>query len=282
MDQKAGGTGSYMSIRDKFNHMLSNNTALNAAYDIKEHVKQVQKGNTVRLLRNLLIGSYSTMLLSFLASVIGYGASGKYLLVVIISNFLGVIINNLVFVTFLQTERGVCLDLEGVRSYLHKAIPQLLCAVLLTLCQSVVTTAVLQITSFVPTLNVVSSIVISLVFTALQALTAFHIFDGTTTIKVVISNSFTLFLKNWKSLLMLSMLFITWSYGFNVAFAQLLYNHLEQQQGINNIFHSLLQQQDYRNFLYMNLFNLVNYLVAGFLEIKIILGIAHIYEKIKR
>lgn len=268
-----------IGIKDKFNNMLSNNAALNAAYGVKEHVNQAQRGNTIRLLRNLLIGSYSTMILSFMSSVVGFGAPGKYLMVVMISNFFGVVINNLVFITFLKTEQGLRLNMEDVSNYVMKFIPQLVCAIGLALFQAAVTTAVLQITSLVPTLNVVSSIAISLVFTALQALTAFHIFDGTTKIRDAISGAFALFYKNWKSLLMLSMLFITWSYVFNVAFTQLLYSHLQQQQGVNNIFHSLLQQHDYRNFLYMNLFYLVNYLVAGFLEIKIILGVAHIYEK---
>lgn len=267
------------SIRDKFNDVLSNNVVINDAYDLKENAKNMQKGNTNRLLRNLLIGSYCTMVLSFMASVIGYGDSGKYMLVVLVTNFIAVLINNLVFITFLKCTRKESLTLDDSVMYLKKIVTQVLCAILLTLCQTAITTLVLQITILIPTLNVISSIFISLIFTILQALSAYYIFDGETKVRTVLSKAFSIFSHNWRSVLMMSMLFVVWSYVFNVMFTQLLYSHIQQQQGINNIFHSLLQQHDYRNLLYMNLFYLVNYIIAGYLEIKILLGVSLLYNK---
>lgn len=267
------------SIRDKFNDVLSNNVVINDAYDLKENAKKMQKGNTNRLLRNLLIGSYCTMLLSFMASVIGYGDSGKYMLVVLVTNFIAVLINNLVFITFLKCTRKESLTLDDGVMYLKKIVTQVLCAILLTIAQTAITTCVLQITILIPTLNVISSIFISLIFTILQALSAYYIFDGETKVRTVLPKAFSIFSHNWRSVLMMSMLFVVWSYVFNVMFTQLLYSHIQQQQGINNIFHSLLQQHDYRNLLYMNLFYLVNYIIAGYLEIKILLGVSLLYNK---
>lgn len=268
-----------LAIKDRFNDILSTNVTLNEANDLNENVKRLQKGNTLRLLRNLLIGSYATMLLSFAASVFGYGDSNKYLMITILTNFVGVIINNLIFVSFLKCEREDRLKEEDVSYFVKKFVLQAVCALLLSLCQSFVNVFVLQATIYIPTLNVIASIMVSLIFTLLNALIAFQIYEGQGKVKQLLMTAFSIFSKNWRSLLFLSLLFITWSYGFSVAFTQMLYGQLQQQQGINNIFHSLLQQHDYINFWKVNLFYLVNYIVAGYLEIKILLSLACVYDK---
>lgn len=267
-----------LAIKDRFNNMLSTNTALNTASDLNEKTKQLQKGNNLRLLRNLLIGSYATMLLSFMASVFGYGSSSGYLLMTLATNFIGVLISNIIFVSFLKCTDHQKLTGEDVTLLLKKFLLQAVCALLITLLQSFTNIILLQATIYIPTLNVLASILTSLIFTMINALIAFQIYDGTAKVKTLLSNAFSVFTKNWRSLLFMSMLFMAWSYVFSIAFTLLLYGHLQQQQGINNIFHSLLQQHDYANFGKVNLFYLINYLVAGYLEIKILLALAISYK----
>lgn len=267
-----------IAIKDRFNDLLSTNLTLNFASDLNERAKKLQKGNTFNLLRNLLIGSYATMLLSFAASVFGFGNSGNYLMITMITNLIGVFINNLVFVSFLKCIDNEKLNGEDTSYFLKKFPIQIACALLLTVCQSLINIIVLQATMVIPTLNVIASILMSLIFTLINAIVAFQIYDHKNNVRDLIKDAFTIFAKNWKSLLFLSMLFIVWSYGFSIAFANLLYGQLQQQQGINNIFHSLLSQHDYINFGKVNLFYLINYLIAGYLEIRIFLALALSYR----
>lgn len=267
-----------IAIKDRFNDVLSTNLTLNFASDLNERAKKLQKGNTFKLLRNLLIGSYATMLLSFVASVFGFGNSGNYLMITMITNLIGVFINNLVFVSFLKCIDNEKLNSEDTSYFLKKFPIQIACALLLTVCQSFVNIIVLQATMVIPTLNVIASILMSLIFTFINAIVAFQIYDRKNNVRDLIKDAFTIFAQNWKSLLFLSMLFIVWSYGFSIAFTNLLYGQLQQQQGINNIFHSLLSQHDYINFGKVNLFYLINYLIAGYLEIRIFLALALSYR----
>ena len=263
---------------DRFNYILSTSVILNDAHDLNERTKQVQKRNVIYLLRNLLIGSYATMFLSFAASVLGFGGATKYLMMTLLTNFIGVLINNIVFISFLKCSEGKKLTGDDFNLMLKKFFLQAVCAFLITILQTFVNIMVLQATVLIPTLNVVASILISLIFTMINALIAFRIYDDVTKIRDLFSNAFSVFTKNWKSLLFLSMMFIAWTYVFSVAFTDLLYSHLQQQQGINNIFHSLLQQHDYMNFWKVHLFYLVNYVVAGYLEIKILLALVISYN----
>lgn len=267
-----------IAIKDRFNDLLSTNLTLNFASDLNERAKKLQKGNTFNLLRNLLIGSYATMLLSFAASVFGFGNSGNYLMITMITNLIGVFINNLVFVSFLKCIDNEKLNGEDTSYFLKKFPIQIACALLLTVCQSLINIIVLQATMVIPTLNVIASILMSLIFTFINAIVAFQICDHKNNVRDLIKDAFTIFVQNWKSLLFLSMLFIVWSYGFSIAFTNLLYGQLQQQQGINNIFHSLLSQHDYINFGKVNLFYLINYLIAGYLEIRIFLALALSYR----
>lgn len=267
-----------IAIKDRFNDLLSTNLTLNFASDLNERAKKLQKGNTFNLLRNLLIGSYATMLLSFAASVFGFGNSGNYLMITMITNLIGVFVNNLVFVSFLKCIDNEKLNGEDTSYFLKKFPIQIACALLLTVCQSIINIIVLQATMVIPTLNVIASILMSLIFTFINAIVAFQICDHKNNVRDLIKDAFTIFVQNWKSLLFLSMLFIVWSYGFSIAFTNLLYGQLQQQQGINNIFHSLLSQHDYINFGKVNLFYLINYLIAGYLEIRIFLALALSYR----
>lgn len=268
--------------RDRYNDFLDQNQTINSASDLKEHIKKYKKGHTLSLLGVLILGSVITLLLSFGASIIGYGDAGSYFFIALLVNFISVVVNNIIFTVFLKRIREDKVNGDDIAYFMKQIIPQLFCLILLSIAQSMVTMALLQLTIFIPMLNVVISILTSTIFTLLNALVAFRIYDRKTKVRDIIPGAWNILTKNWKSLLFISILFITWSYVSNVAFTSLLYSQIQQVQGVNNIFHSLLQQQDYMNLMYVAGFYGVNYVVAGYLEIDLLLGLGILYERDRR
>lgn len=268
--------------KDRLNDFLDNNIIINSTSELKDKIKVCRKHNVPYLLGLLVIGSVSTLLLSFIASVMGYGNPSMYFLITLLTNFIAVFINNIIFACFLKQSKKERISPSDISLFVNRIGTQILCSILLSLAQSIVTIALLQITAIVPTLNVVTSILISVVFTLLNALVAFRICDGKKHIKGILPGAGNLLMKNWKALLFISVLFITWSYISNITFSNMLYSQIQQTQGVNNIFHALLQVRDYSNLVKVASFYGMNYLIAGFLEIDILLGLALLYNKDKK
>ena len=265
--------------RDKYNDFLDNNRLINSASDLKDKIKEIKKNHVLYLLGALVIGSVLTLLLSFTASVIGFGDAGSYFLISLLVNFICTIINNIIFVVFLKRTRNQKIISEDIVYVIKKWLPQLLCLLILSVTQTLVTILALNVTAVIPMLNVLLSLVISLVFTLMNAMVAFRVYDSHTKLREILPGACSVLSKNWKSLLFISLLFITWSYVSNVAFTNLLFSQIQEVQGINNIFHALLQQRDYMNLMYVAGFYGLNYVVAGFLEIDILLGLAIVYQR---
>lgn len=268
-----------INLKNSFNRVLDENVVINNLSDCREKIKELKKGHVIHLLVLLVLGSVSTLFLSFLSSVVGYGDTPRYLIVTLVTNFISVFINNLIFVAFLKRTRNEKFDGTEIPYFASKLLTQILCAILLSMTQSIVLVCLLQITAYIPTLNVVTSILVSLIFTLMNAMVAYRIYDRKTKIKEIIPGAFSLITKNWRVLVFLSMLFITWSYVSNVAFSSLLYSHIQTPQGINNIFHALLSQHDFVNIAKAGGFYFINYIVGGFLEIDILLGLAIMYQR---
>lgn len=269
-------------VKDRFNSFLDGNTMMNSLSELKDEIKKVKKGKIGYLLSALLIGSVSTLLLSFIASVFGYGDSTSYLIIVCITNVISVMINNIVFTCFLKSTSDERVSLDDVAYFVKKFVPQILCVILLSIGQMLVSRVFLQVTAYIPTLNVVISIAVSLFFTMMNALVAFCIFVGVTKVREILPQCFTIITRNAKVLIIISVLFVCWSYVCNVAFTNMLYAQLQQTQGINNIFHALLQQHDYMNLLKVSGFYGINYIIGGFLEIDILIALALLYKKDKK
>lgn len=265
--------------RDRYNAFLDSNITLNSASELKEMIKTYKKGHIPTLLGALIIGSVSSLLLSFMASVLGYGNPTNYFFITLLVNFISVVINNIVFTVFLKRTREEKLTSLDISFFMKKGIPQLICLIVLFVAQTLCSILMLQITAIVPMLNVVMSILVSVVFTLLNAMVAFRIYDQKVRVRDILPGACNVLMKNWKSLLFICVLFITWSYVSNVAFSSMLYSQLQEVQGINNIFHGLLQQHDYLNLMKVGGFYGLNYIVAGFLEIDLLLGLAILYQR---
>lgn len=268
-----------INLKNSFNRVLDENVVINNLSDCREKIKELKKGHVIHLLVLLVLGSVSTLFLSFLSSVVGYGDTPRYLLSTLVTNFLAVFINNLIFVAFLKRIRNEKFDGTEIPYFASKLLTQILCALILSITQSFVMVCFLQITAYIPTLNVVTSILVSVIFTLMNAIVAYRIYDRKTKIKEIIPGAFSLITKNWKVLFFISLLFITWSFVSNVAFTNLLYSHIQTPQGINNIFHALLSQHDFTNIAKTGGFYAVNYIVGGFLEIDILIGLAILYQR---
>lgn len=267
--------------KDKFNNFLEGNYTLNSITELKLEIKKSKKGKILYLLSALMIGSFSTLLLSFFASVLGYGNPTVYLFLILVTNFISILINDVIFVCFLNIINNQRLTGDDFTKLFRKVGVLVLSAILLSICQGFISTIVLQLSSAIPTLNVILSIIISITFTLLNALVVFYAFGHKKKIGDILSSSFNILVNNWRSLFFISIFFLCWSYVSNVAFTNMLFSQIQQTQGINNIFHSLLQQHDYLNLLKVSGFYGMNYLAAGFLEIDILLGLAILYKKQK-
>lgn len=274
-----GGIHMAINLKNSFNRVLDENIVINNISECKASIKQKKKGHVFHLLILLILGSISTLFLSFISSVVGYGDTSRYLLSTMVTNFISVFINNLIFIAFLKRIRNEKYDGSEIPYFASKLLTQVLCALLLSIAQSFVMVCLLQITTYIPTLNVITSILISVFFTLLNAMVAYRIYDRKTKIKEIIPGAFSLIARNWKVLFFIALLFITWSFVSNVAFTNLLYSHIQTPQGINNIFHALLSQHDFHNIVKVGGFYAINYIVGGFLEIDILIGLALLYQR---
>lgn len=267
-----------MGLRESYNRFLDRNEALNELEHARDAVRDARRGHVVGLLGALVAGSVCSMGLSFLASLMGYGSTGASLAWSLLATMVSMFVGNVVFVVFLLRVRGERLTFADVQRYARRILMQIGCMIVLSLANTLTANVVAQLTAFDAHVNVFCSVFVSILFTLANAAVAFAIFDGKRGMGDILVGSFKLMGKNWAPLLGLSILFITWTFIANVAYASLLAGNLSETQTINNIFHALLNARDYALLGQVGLFYVVNYIVGGLFEIAPLLGIAWCYD----
>lgn len=268
-----------VNVKQKFNKILDENMMINSITELKEEIKFLRKGNALKLTSLLIFASVCTMFMSFVSSIAGYGNASRHLAASLAANIITVWINNLIFIAFIKRVRNETYDGTEISYFTGKILPQIICAMLLSLCQSFVMVCLVQVTSFIPKLYVVVSILVSTFFTLLNAMAAFRIYDRKTKVKNILPGAFRMLARYGRVIIFISLLFLTWSYVSNMAFNGLLMSQIQIPQGINNIFHSFLNQHDYMNMMKVGGYYAANYLVGGFLEVDLLLGLAVLYQR---
>lgn len=270
-----------VNFKKSFNSFLDNNSFLNGYDGLRSIIKGYKKNNIPYLVGALVVGSVLSVVVAFFASVIGYGNTGTYFISTIIQYIVCIWISNVVFVVFIKKVRDKKLESDDYMIMIKTISVQVLCAILIVLIQNFVMMAANVVAMINVRLYLFLSIAISWLFTMLNALIAYHIFDKEKKIKDIFSKSFNIILKNWKILFILSMIFIAWTFLSNLLFSTMISGQLEQVQNINNIFHSLLFSKNYSLFYKVVLYNIINFIVSGFFELDFLLALAYIYDQDK-
>lgn len=274
-----GGDHMSVNVKQRFNKLLDENIALNSVSEIRIEVKQLRKHHVAKLLLLLILASVFTMLMSFMSSVIGYGDISRYMITTLVANMLSIWINNTIFIAFIKRVRNETYDGSELSYFAKKFLPQILCSILLSITQTLVLICLAQILVVIPSMLVFITIIVSIFFSLMNALVAFCIYDQKHKIKNIILGSFKLLAKHIRVIFFISLIFITWSCISNVFFNNLLLVHVQIPQGIHNIFHALLQQHAYMEILKTGGYYAMNYIVGGFLEVDVLLGLALLYQQ---
>lgn len=269
------------SIRDKYNRFLDSNPALNAFGSIQDEVKRHRKGHIIQLVGALTFGGFLSLFLSLLASIMGYGNTGATTAYTLLASAINMVVSNIIFGLFLLRVREESFSFEIVRRYFKLIVVQLLCGVVLAVAQTFALNFALTLTAFDARLNTLTSIFVSVVFTLFNALVAFRVLDGTHRVRDIMPGMFSVIGRHWVPLVFLGMLFLVWSFAANVMYASLLYDQITAVQSINNVFHALLNQHEFALAGQVCLFYLVNFVVGGFFECGLLLGLAVCYEREK-
>lgn len=268
-----------INVKQRFNKLLDENTVLNSMSEIREEVKQLRKHYVLRLLLLLILASVFTMLMSFISSVIGFGNTNRYMVTSLTVNVLSIWINNTIFIAFIKRVRNEAYDGSELAYFAKMFLPQILCALLLTIAQTLVLSLLSQFLILIPGASVFFTIIVSIFFSLINALVAFRIYDRKHKVRNILPGSFKLMAGHIRVIFFISLIFITWSCISNVAFNNLLLVHLQIPKGFHNIFHALLQQHEYMEVLKTGGYYAVNYIVGGFLEVDVLLGLAVLYER---
>lgn len=268
-------------IRDRYNSFLDSNVQLNAFSSLRDDIRKVRRGHLVGLVAVLVASGIASTSLSLLASIMGYGNAGQGLIWPLVATATTLFINNLAFSVFLLRVRGQRFTGETFQLFTRLIVVQLLCAVVLAVAQTFALNIVLSITSFSARINTLCSIAVSLIFTLLNALVAYRVLDGTHRVRDIMPGFLEILWKHAADLLLLSVLFIGWSFAANTFYASMLYDHLTQVQTINNVFHALLNQQEFALAGQVAGFYLVNFIVGGLFEVDLLLGLGIYYDRDK-
>ena len=267
------------AIRDCFNRFLSANPQLNAYESIRQAVKGYRRGHTAGLVGVLVAGGASSLALSLLVSVVGYGNQGATLPASLAASVVSMMVSNLVFAVFLARVRKERLTGDAAGRFLRLIVTQIMCAVVLSFAQTLALQLVTELLAFNARTAVLAQLFVSTAFSMVNAVVAFRIYDGEKRFGRIFPGALKLLGCNWMPLTMLAVLFIGWSFVANVAYANLLSDNLSQVQAINNVFHALLNSRDYPLLGQVSLFYAVNYVVGGYFETYPLPGLAHLYEQ---
>lgn len=267
-----------VNVKQRFNKLLDENTVLNSMSEIRDEVKKLRKHHVVKLLLLLVGASVFTMLMSFIASVVGYGDSSRYVMTSLVTNILSIWVNNVIFIAFLKRVRNETYDGSEFTYFAKMFLPQILCVILLSIAQTFVSICFTQVIVFIPTMSVFVTVIVSIFFTLMNALVAFRIYDRNHKVRKILPGSFSLMGSYFRAIFFISLLFITWSCISNVAFNNLFLVNIHIPNGINNIFHALLQQHAYMDIAKAAGYYALNYIVGGFLEVDVLLALAVVYQ----
>ena len=251
-----------MQIKETFNNFLDTNVFVNKYDQTRDALKSSKHGNTLYLLSLLVITSIATTFLDFVISVMGYNNPGTYLLCNII----------------LRCVRHERLNISDLKIMIKFIGIQLVCAFSMSLVQNFLLTTGVMLFSFNAKFSVMVNLLITWFFTMMNALIAFQIYDQKKGIKNIIINAYSTVIDNWKVLLMISILFISWKFVSSLAFTDIVSTEIIKVQNINNVFHTLLYQKNYIMLRNVVLFNLVNFVVAGYFEINFLMALAYLYD----
>lgn len=268
-----------INVKQRFNKLLDENTVLNSMSEIREEVKRLRKHHVIRLLLLLILASVFTMLMSFMSSVMGLGNTNRYMVTSLAVNILSIWINNIIFIAFIKRVRNETYDGSELAYFAKMFLPQILCALLLTMIQTLVLGLLSQFLILIPGAIVFFTIIVSIFFSLMNALVAFRIYDRRHNVRNILPGSFKLLSGHIRVIFLISLLFITWSGISNVAFNNLLMVYLQIPKGFHNIFHALLQQRAYTDVMKTGGYYALNYIVGGFLEVDVLLGLAVLYER---
>lgn len=266
------------NLKKSFNDFLDTNLFVNQYESTRSVLKKYKKGSTLYLLSILFMGSTLTILLDFITSVIGYNNPIGYLGCSIFLYVFCILMNNLIFYAFVRCVRHEKLKMEDLKNTIRLMFVQVVCAIMVSLVQNFFLTAGVTIFSFNIRLSVIVNIIISWVFTIFNALVAFQIYDNKKGIKNIFIKAYDILWDNWKVLLMISILFLSWKFISSIAFTDIVASEIVQVQNINNIFHTLLFSKNYVMLTNVIIFNVVNFIVSGYLEISFLIPLAHFYD----
>lgn len=267
-----------MQIKETFNNFLDTNVFVNKYDQTRDALKSSKHGNTLYLLSLLVITSIVTTFLDFVISVMGYNNPGTYLLCNIIFYVISILLNNLIFYAFVRCVRHERLNISDLKIMIKFIGIQLVCAFSMSLVQNFLLTTGVMLFSFNAKFSVMVNLLITWFFTMMNALIAFQIYDQKKGIKNIIINAYSTVIDNWKVLLMISILFISWKFVSSLAFTDIVSTEIIKVQNINNVFHTLLYQKNYIMLRNVVLFNLVNFVVAGYFEINFLMALAYLYD----
>lgn len=246
----------------------------------RQEIRTYQKEAMLPLMAALVGGIVLSFVLSFLVSAAG-GESGSMpsLLLQLITSFVAVLINNLIYLMFLKKVRKEKYTSKDFVYMMGMFAIQIVCAVLLSILQSVILTFALVATSVIPYLNYVLSAFFTVVFTFISALIVFRIYDRKTKLRDMFSGACNLIGRNFKLLLMTALLYIVWMVVSNIAFAMMVYEAISEVNTTSNILMALLSVGNMQLLVGAAIFYVVNFVVSAALQVPMLLGVALLYEK---
>lgn len=266
-----------MSFRQSLNGTLDSNRTINRYDKLNQKTKAIRKQCWKRLLCSLFLGSFLTIFLNFITSVVGYGDAMRSLACTVIQYILIIFINNLMFSSFMSCVSQKCKESVFIH-YIHFLVPQLVCGLILTVIQIIITNLLSTFAFFDSHIYIVISLIISLYFTLMNAMVSYQIFKEEKSISTILKKAFQILKNYWKELFLLSLMFITWSFFANIIVSQLVYEVMQSVNFTGNVFHVLLYLHEYSLLSIVVLFYIINFLFGGFLEIKVLLAVAFLVD----
>lgn len=245
---------------------------------MNHEVKQIMKGFYLKIVGCMVGVNIIAMLLNIIMSIFMTTNLLGNLTLSLLASLIIVLMNNMIYFMFIKRIRKETFSKADVNYSIQKIVPQIGFAILISILQSFTITMIFALTSTNAIVNMMLTLLCTTFFSMVSVVVAFCIYDGHTTVKTILHFAVTLIVKEWKSLLIVLVLFIVWNYAYSIIMSSILFNFIQEAQGVNNILHTILLSGNALAILEVIGLYVINFSVGSFLQANIFMQLAYAYE----
>lgn len=176
---------------------------------MKNKIKEQLHGNYLRLSLILTLASLLVLICNQITVFIFAKGSIELSLFSILASLIGTIIMNTSLLSILCTTRGVPYNTKVLKASLIKIPYYIVCTFLLSLIQLGVNMLFI-FTAYIPLLNSIISVIISIFFLLWNAFIVFQLYDNEVRLMTILFQPFRILSKKWKECFLYSLPIILW------------------------------------------------------------------------